>query len=280
MRYLKIRNWDKWQTYRKDRGRPPWIKVHRRLMQDPNWVELTDAQRGQLVVMWMLAADRDGVIPASPATLRKLGGMDSDPDISVFVRSGFIEPIESKEINSDDQVVVTLTPSWRHVDPPDTDADADAESPPTPPRGMVTNLAHRKALDANFEEFWKVYPRREAKGGARRAYLAALKRGATHEQIMAGARRYAAKRAGQDKQYTAMAQTWLNQDRWLDEEASPKKNGVRGPRWADVRYDYEQKYGKDQALKRYTEDLNALVCGDDEGSKGASSQSKSPVPGV
>ena len=58
-------NWDKWQTYRKDRGQPPWIKIHRRLMRNPEWVSLTDAERGQLVSMWLLAADHDGVKLAS-----------------------------------------------------------------------------------------------------------------------------------------------------------------------------------------------------------------------
>lgn len=91
MKTLRIRNWDKWQSYRKDRGQPPWIKIHRQLMRDPNWVELTDAQRGQLVAIWLLAADRDGVIPASPATLRKLCFMETEPDLNLFIDHGFVE---------------------------------------------------------------------------------------------------------------------------------------------------------------------------------------------
>ena len=89
---LKVRNWEKWQTYRRDRGQPPWIKVHREVMRNPDWVALTDAERGQLVGIWLLAADRDGVIPASPRLLAKLCFMDSEPDLEVFVSHGFIEP--------------------------------------------------------------------------------------------------------------------------------------------------------------------------------------------
>lgn len=88
---LQIRNWDRWQSYRKDRGQPPWIKIHRQLMRDQNWVSLTDAQRGQLVAIWMLAADRGGVIPASPAIVRKLCFMDSDPDLNLFIEKEFID---------------------------------------------------------------------------------------------------------------------------------------------------------------------------------------------
>ena len=62
MEYFKIKNWDKWQTYRKDRGQPPWIKLHRCIMRDPEWVLLSDAERGQLISLWLLAADRGGEI--------------------------------------------------------------------------------------------------------------------------------------------------------------------------------------------------------------------------
>lgn len=91
MEYLKIRNWEKWQTYRKDRGQPPWIKIHRCLMRDPEWVSLTDAERGQLVAMWLLAADKGGVIPASQEMIQKLCFLETLPDINKFTDLGFIE---------------------------------------------------------------------------------------------------------------------------------------------------------------------------------------------
>ena len=91
MKYLKIVNWDKWQTYRKDRGQPPWIKIHRRLLRNPEWVSLTDAERGQLVVIWLLAADHDGVIPASPEIIQKLCFMSEQPNLNKFIGLGFIK---------------------------------------------------------------------------------------------------------------------------------------------------------------------------------------------
>ena len=90
MEYLRIRNWAKWQSYRRDRGQPPWIKVHRCVMRDPEWVSLTDAERGQLVAMWLLAADRDGDIPASPEIISKLCFMEQPPDIEKFMELGFL----------------------------------------------------------------------------------------------------------------------------------------------------------------------------------------------
>src|SRR3990167_5430294 len=89
--FLKVKNWRKWQTYRSDRGQPPWIKLHRRLMRNPHWVELTDSQRGQLIVIWLLAADHEGEIPDSASTLKKLCFMSGLPDLNLFIDKGFIE---------------------------------------------------------------------------------------------------------------------------------------------------------------------------------------------
>lgn len=67
-----------------------------------------------------------------------------------------------------------------------------------------------------FDDFWSVFPRREARGQAERAWKAALKL-VDAETIIDGARRYAASRAGQDPQYTKMGATWLNGKCWDDQ---------------------------------------------------------------
>lgn len=113
---LKIRNWDKWQSYRSDRGQPPWIKIHREVMRNPDWVALTDAQRGQLVSIWLLAADHNGVIPASPEIIMKLCYMEKLPNLKLFMDYGFIE----HDANT--------TPTRRQHDQPDTEAETETET--------------------------------------------------------------------------------------------------------------------------------------------------------
>ena len=90
MEYLQIANWDRWQTYRKDRGQPPWIKIHRRLLRNPEWVSLTDGQKGQLVCLWMLAGDREGLIPDSAELIKKMCYLENTPDLDLFISLGFI----------------------------------------------------------------------------------------------------------------------------------------------------------------------------------------------
>ena len=91
MNYLKIKNWDKWQSYRSDRSQPPWIKIHRQLMRNLEWVALNDAQRGQLISIWLLAADKNGEVPNDPKIIKKLCHMDKEPDLNFFIDQGFIE---------------------------------------------------------------------------------------------------------------------------------------------------------------------------------------------
>ena len=112
MARVKIANWDRWQTYRADRGQPPWIKLHRKVLRNPDWISLTDAQRGQLVTLWMLAADNNGVIetpggasfcedvPNVAKYLSELGHMKPETcHLQVLIDHGFIEKWRQRGVN-------------------------------------------------------------------------------------------------------------------------------------------------------------------------------------
>jgi hypothetical protein len=77
------------------------------------------------------------------------------------------------------------------------------KNPPNPP-------------DASFEVFYQAYPKRRARGKAEQAYTKALSF-ATAEELLAGAKRYAAEVRGKEEQFVAHPASWLNQKRWLDE---------------------------------------------------------------
>jgi len=97
---------------------------------------------------------------------------------------------------------------------------------------------HRKDIvrkpvepDLSFEEFWKTYPRKEAKGTARRAWLKAV-RVAAPDLIVAGALRYN-EDPNRDPAFTAHAATWLNGERWLD-GSLPGRDNRSGQKTAEV----------------------------------------------
>jgi Mn-dependent DtxR family transcriptional regulator len=77
---------------------------------------------------------------------------------------------------------------------------------------------------SQFNEFWKMYPLKKAKGKAQEAYAKALKK-ATHDEIMAGVRKYS-KDPLRDPKFTAYPATWLNQERWLDEITEVKERVI------------------------------------------------------
>lgn len=107
MNYLHVRNWDRWQSYRSDRGQPPWIKVHRSLMRNLDWVRMPSAERGQLVAIWMLAADREGTVPDDPVLVARLCFMDAIPDLERLIGAGFLERRHAD---------AKTTPTGRHAD--------------------------------------------------------------------------------------------------------------------------------------------------------------------
>ena len=90
-KWLRVTRWEKWQSYRRDRGQPPWIKLHRRLLRNMDWLALDDRQRGQLVGIWMLAADNDGFIPCDALIVKRLAAMDTAPDLKLFQDNGWLE---------------------------------------------------------------------------------------------------------------------------------------------------------------------------------------------
>ena len=90
MTYLRVRNWEKWQSYRADRGQPPWIKVYRALLRDIEWISLSTSERGILVSLWLLAADKGGTIPDDALLLARLAQLDAPPDLERFIELGFL----------------------------------------------------------------------------------------------------------------------------------------------------------------------------------------------
>lgn len=117
---------------------------------------------------------------------------------------------------------VTTTPERSHRDQTVSNDEVSPRSRPVSPRdpnGLTLippsePTQNRPSTDL-FDDFWSTYPKRTAKGAARRAWEKAVKR-AEPAVIIAGAARYR-----DDPQrnpiYTAYPATWLNAERWEDE---------------------------------------------------------------
>lgn len=126
-------------------------------------------------------------------------------------------------IVNDSQSHVSDVNAGEHI----TDADADADDSSPPGEESVIKKPSRKRSsvtvvdDSAFEQFWKAYPRRTAKGNARKAFIAALKKIDT-ETLLAKASQFAKQQAGKEPQFIPHPASWLNGERWEDETLKPQ----------------------------------------------------------
>lgn len=93
---------------------------------------------------------------------------------------------------------------------------AEDTTPSAADSAQNQNHLEPEPITIGFVDFWREYPKRVAKAAAERAWAKALQR-AEPEDIVAGAIRYRDD-SSRRPDYTANPATWLNSDRWLDEE--------------------------------------------------------------
>ena len=119
-------------------------------------------------------------------------------------------------------------PPRAHHDPPPV-AEHDPPQVANIPLSLTPLvLTPKKSLsmssDSDFETFWRAYPRKVAKLKAEKLYAGIIKSGrASVNDLLEGARRYAAERASEDPKFTKHPTTWLNGGCWTDERKIPAK---------------------------------------------------------
>jgi len=79
-----------------------------------------------------------------------------------------------------------------------------------------------KRAATEFDEWYRHYPRKVARGAAEKAYRTARKE-VSADVLLAGVLQYAAQRQGKNPEYTPYPATWLNSRRWTDEPPAPSQ---------------------------------------------------------
>ncbi|MDF2708149.1 MAG: hypothetical protein K0R62_3801 [Nonomuraea muscovyensis] len=91
---------------------------------------------------------------------------------------------------------------------------------PSPPHVDKDSLGAEADLEA-FGAFWLTYPKKKAREEARKAWIAAIKRGVDPEHIVTAAQAYARERFQKDPKFTKYPATWLNKGCYDDEPEQP-----------------------------------------------------------
>ena len=111
----------------------------------------------------------------------------------------------------------------------ESETESQEESVKPPGRRAPAGIEIGSDADPDFAAFWDTYPRRVAKGQARKAWKTAIvKRGVDPKAIILGAERYRddRERLSRPIEYTAHPATWLNGERWLEQQDG-ERQGTR-----------------------------------------------------
>lgn len=140
------------------------------------------------------------------------------------IRSGHVRRNPLKTLDVDEAKRSTLQDTTRQDT---TLQDKKALSPPPTQLTLVPEAPRAAPLASEFNVFWGMYPRKEAKRAAEKAYVAARKR-ADFEGIMAGLKRAIMRPKWQtEPDYIPHPTTWLNGNRWLDQDkVEPEKKYI------------------------------------------------------
>lgn len=202
MNTFRVKNFEKFQHY-KDRS-PPWIKLYNELLEDYAFSKISDSSKWHLVAIWLLASRSGNKLPYDAKWIQGRINASEKVNLEALVEAGFIlldQPLQTSE-----QGAITVLAECLSRE-----------------RGETEEKYSPKALlNADFDEWWTVYPRKEAKEDARAAYLKA-RRGIDASTLWQAAKAYAAK-PGREPKFTKLPATWLNKGCWADEkEIAPSK---------------------------------------------------------
>lgn len=120
--------------------------------------------------------------------------------------------------------------------PPDAAGDAPSTATGNAKRNASREEKRREEKTPpdppGFEQFWQVWPRRESRKAAARAFSKAAKVAGGAEQLVALAEKWLADRPDMERRFVPLGATWLNGERWNDDppparsEQPPQKQAV------------------------------------------------------
>ena len=203
---LRIRNWERYQHYR-DRN-PPWVKLHFSLLSSADWVTLADSDRVLLIASMLLASKNNGEVPEDPDYVQRVAYLAKKPNFGNLIRCGFLTSDSASNMLADASKTLAVAR-------PETETETEERRGETEERRDCAPTTRESA----FETFWRAYPRKTAKGEARKAWAKLDPVGGLLDTIMAAveAQKNSRQWLADGGRFIPHASTWLNQARWEDE---------------------------------------------------------------
>lgn len=228
---MKPKNWADFQHY-KDRC-PPWIKLHRELLNDRAFMMLPVESKALAPLLWLLASEsKDGNFDGSidELTFRlRLTPLEIEKGLKPLILSGFF-------IDDSDVLASCLQSAI-----PETEGESEKEA---------KKKTEKETEDSSFIDFWNVYDKKVAKPAAEKAWKKIKPNDDLLITILQSARKYV--KSTPNKQYRKDPATWLNNQCWNDEivENIPQKTQTQLNNEALVRsLGLDKVYGKQNFIE-------------------------------
>ena len=207
---MHIKNWHDFQHYK--HRNPPWIKLHRTLLNDRQWHELDATASKCLITLWLIAAERDGELPPLK-------------DLAFRCR------LSESSMKS----ILSKLEHWIVQDASNVLADCKHVALESILRDRVkTELSQSTELStetecvvmSEFEIFWQDYPKKIGKKEALKAWEKAKDKPPLSEIIRAIHLSVCSEGWTTDNgRFIPHPATWLNQGRW-DDKPPPRVKGT------------------------------------------------------
>jgi len=99
--YLRVKNWEKFQHYKK--RNPPWIKLHRSLMTDSDFLSMPEVAQYELIRIWLVASSGQdmassrqvcgqGVVSSRQDCVKRIAGLRRLRYWNLLIQKGFLIP--------------------------------------------------------------------------------------------------------------------------------------------------------------------------------------------
>lgn len=111
-------------------------------------------------------------------------------------------------------------------------SEEQQQEPPLPPQGGDVEI-----VDSSFDEFWKAYPRKDAKKPAQKKWASLIRKHDAGMLIHAAVcYRQWCEREGKANDLILLPTTWMNQERWNDERVNKPVHVEKSntEHWADL----------------------------------------------
>jgi hypothetical protein len=152
-----------------------------------------------------------------------------------FMREMYYDENQSYSMNPGDGHVPCVRPSHpgpaplpsQTRDEPVTDSSRTRDESLTQDRiGKSKDRLGYSILSKEFEDLWQIYPKKQGKQNAFKAYEKARREGVEYEDVLNGIKAYAEYAKTKDPQYIKMGSSFFNQRAWQDDWSI--KDGRKG----------------------------------------------------